>query len=115
MNVSEQERFEKIVVNIVESDREYAKGFYGQWIIGPDEDMRVQDDYTNDAGSVWAIASTKGGKIAAYHFHCNGAWSSLKIYDSLEDAVNGDEPVPQSVAAVVSRRMGGDFVEMLDV
>lgn len=57
-------------------------GFQGQWAISPDENMRAEDDQCNDAGSVWAIAHTKGGKIGAYHFHCNGAWSSLKFYDS---------------------------------
>ncbi len=107
--------FTKIVVNIIERDREYQVGFMGQWVISPDEDMRAEDDECNDAGSAWAIARTKGGKIGAYHFHCNGAWSSLKFYDSLEEAVNGDEPVPQSVAAIASNRMGGDFVKMLDV
>jgi hypothetical protein len=112
--------FEKIVVDIITRDRRYKKGFMGHWIIEPFEDLRVEDDGCNDAGSAWAVATTQGGKIAVYHFHCNGMWADLKIFDNFDDAtagdiMAGDIVLPKSVAADASERMGGDYVHMLEV
>ncbi len=110
---SELKGFERIVVKYRDNSSggiPKAKGFYGKWIIAPNEMDLSADDHL---GRFEALAITLKGKVVVFSYITNGLErlnECFEIFDSLESAVS---QFPDS-ACIAMERLGVP-VEELDI
>jgi hypothetical protein len=105
------EALHRIEVEVGEDLYAHRKAFVGRWLLEPDSDTTRSAEPSQDAGTYWGVALTKGGRFAVYAAHCNGRFpASLRVFDSIADA-----ELPEDIERIARTAVGEDVVVELDI